>query len=297
MDIPVRSEPRISVCVPTRGRPSALARCLAALGRSTLPAGALEVVVVGDGPDVEAPPSGAAGDVPVVWRTRPRGGPAAARNLAAELAGAPTLAFLDDDCVPAVDWAERMLAAVDAAPGSIVAGRVRNGLPENRWATASQMVLDVVVEMYNARPGQPGFAPTSNLAMRRDVFAGIGGFDERFRTAAAEDRDFCDRSYDAGHPLVLDETAVVEHFHDLDARSFVSQAASYGRGEVTYREVCAERGRRPNVVRRSFYMKLLLAGLSYGPRRGVPLVGLAAASQLVFLANYWRAGGSRAAAP
>jgi GT2 family glycosyltransferase len=297
MDISVRSEPRISVCVPTRGRPFALARCLAALGRSTLTAEALEVVVVGDGPEVEAPVPGAAGDVPVVWRTRPRGGPAAARNLAAHLAGAPTIAFLDDDCVPAEDWAERILAAVDAAPDSIVAGRVRNGLPENRWATASQLVLDVVVDMYNARPGEPGFAPTSNLAMRRDVFTAIGGLDERFRTAAAEDREFCDRSHDAGHALVIEETAVVEHFHDLDARSFVSQAASYGRGEVTYRAVCAERGRRPNVVRRSFYMKLLLAGLSYGPRRGVPLVCLAATSQLVFLANYWRAGAWRAAAP
>jgi GT2 family glycosyltransferase len=296
MDIQMPS-PRISVCVPTRGRPAALGRCLAALGRSTLPADELEVVVVGDGPDVGPPPPGAAGEVPVVWRTRPRGGPAAARNLAAELAGAPVLAFLDDDCVPAADWAERLLARVDAAPGSIVAGRVRNGLPHNHWATASQMVLDVVVEMYNTRPGLPGFAPTSNLGMRRDVFAAIGGFDERFRTAAAEDRDFCDRSHAAGYPLLLEETAVVHHFHDLDARSFLSQAASYGRGEVTYRAVCVERGQRPNLVRRSFYMKLVLAGLSHGPRRGVPLVCLAAASQLVFLANYWRAGASRAAAP
>jgi len=250
-------------------------------------------VVVGDGRDVEAPSPGAAGDVPVVWRTRPRGGPAAARNLAAELASAPALAFLDDDCVPAADWAERILAQVDAAPEAIVAGRVRNGLPENRWATASHMVLEVVVDLYNARPGEPGFAPTSNLAMRRDVFMALGGLDERFRTAAAEDREFCDRSYDAGHPLVMEETAVVEHFHDLDGRAFLAQAASYGRGEVTYRAVCAERGRRPNVVRRSFYLQLVLAALAHGPRRAVPLVGLAAASQLVFLANYWSAGWSR----
>lgn len=288
--------PRISVCVPTRGRPAALGRCLAAVGRSTLSAEELEVVVVGDGPDVGSPAPGAAGDVPVVWRTRPRGGPAAARNLAAELARAPVLAFLDDDCVPAADWAERLLARVDAAPGAIVAGRVRNGLPHNHWATASQMVLDVVVEMYNTRPGQPGFAPTSNLALRRDVFMGLGGFDERFRTAAAEDRDFCDRSHAGGHPLVMEETAVVHHFHDLDARSFLSQAASYGRGEVTYRALCTERGQRPNVVRRSFYLQLVLAALSHGPRRALPLMCLAAVSQLVFLANYWGAAASSVAA-
>lgn len=285
------------MCVPTRGRPAALGRCLAALGRSTLSSDELEVVVVGDGPDVEPPPPGAAGELPLVWRTRPRGGPAAARNLGAELASAPTVAFLDDDCVPAAGWAERLLAGVEAAPSAIVAGRVRNGLPRNRWAAASQMVLDVVVEMYNARPGQPGFAPTSNLGMRRDVFMGLGGFDERFRTAAAEDRDFCDRAHAGGHSLVMEETAVVHHFHDLDARSFLSQAASYGRGEVTYRALCAERGQRPNVVTRSFYLELVLAALSHGPRRALPLVCLAALSQLVFLANYWGAGASRAAVP
>jgi GT2 family glycosyltransferase len=287
----------MSVCVPTRGRPLALARCLAALGRATLGPDELEVVVVGDGRDVEPPAQGAAGELPVVWRARPRGGPAAARNLAVELASAPTIAFLDDDCVPAPDWAERILARVDAEPGAIVAGRVRNGLPDNRWATASQMVLDVVVEAYHERPGEPGFAPTSNLAMRRDVFLALGGLDERFRTAAAEDRDFCDRSHEAGHALVLEGSALVEHFHDLDARSFVSQAASYGRGEVTYRAVCAERGRKPNVVRGNFYVRLLRAALSHGPRRGLPLVVLAAANQVVFLANYWRAGASRIAAP
>jgi GT2 family glycosyltransferase len=288
--------PRISVCVPTRGRPLALARCLAALGRSTLAPNELEVVVVGDGPDVEPPAPGAAGEVPVRWRTRPRGGPAAARNLAARLASAPTLAFLDDDCVPSADWAERILARVEAEPSAVVAGRVRNGLPGNRWATASHMVLEVVVDMYNARPGQGGFAPTSNLAMRRELFLGLGGLDERFRTAAAEDRDFCDRSHDAGHALVIEETAVVEHLHDLDARGFLAQAASYGRGEVTYRALCAERGRRPNVVRRSFYLQLVLAALSHGPRRAVPLVCMAAASQLVFLANYWSARSARPAA-
>ncbi|MEA2365610.1 MAG: hypothetical protein QOI32_1122 [Thermoleophilaceae bacterium] len=277
------------MCVPTRGRPTALARCLAALGRSTLAPEAFEIVVVGDGTDVECPARGAAGAVPVVWRTRPRGGPAAARNLAAELARAPVLAFLDDDCVPEVDWLERILARVEAEPEAIVAGRVRNGLPDNRWAAASHMVLEVVVDMYNARPGEAGFAPTSNLAMGRDVFRSLGGLDERFRTAAAEDREFCDRSHDAGHPVVIEDAAVVEHFHDLDGRAFLAQAASYGRGEVTYRAVCAEHGRKPNVVRRSFYLRLVLAALAHGPRRAVPLVCLAATSQLVFLASYWSA--------
>src|SRR4051794_39848197 len=217
--------PRISVVVPTRGRPTQLDACLSALGRSTLPAGTLGIGVVGGGEGV-APPSGA---LPVVWRSQPHGGPAAARNHGARVAQAPVIAFTDDDCRPRPDWAERMLARVEREPDALVGGRVCNGLPDNLWSEASQLVLDVVVDMYNGRPGMPGFTPSSNVAMRRDAFEAIGGFDERFRTAAGEDRDFCDRCFAAGHPIVLERGAVVDHYHALDPRRFARQYAAYGR--------------------------------------------------------------------
>jgi GT2 family glycosyltransferase len=281
--------PRISVVVPTRGRPAALAACLAALARSTLDAEALELVVVGDGDDVAPPPQGAGGRFPLVWRPQPQGGPAAARNHGARVARAPVLAFTDDDCRPAPDWAERMAERVERDPAALVAGAVRNGLPRNLWSSASQLVLDVVVDMYNGRPGLPGFAPSSNIAMRRETFTAAGGFDERFRTAAGEDREFCDRCFAKGHPLVLEPAAVVEHFHHLDARRFIGQYAAYGRGEVTYRAVSAAGGGQANVIDESFYLRLLQASLSHGPVRGAALAILVAASQVAFMASFWAA--------
>jgi GT2 family glycosyltransferase len=280
------SAPRISVVVPTRGRPASLAACLAALGRSTLAPGELEVIVVGDGEDVAKPAPDAASPFALTWLPQRRSGPAAARNRGAGAARAPVLAFTDDDCEPRPDWAERMLARVEAAPGALIGGTVRNGLPENPWAATSQLVLDVVIEMYNGRPGAPGFNPTSNLALRRDVFADVGGFDERFRAAAAEDRELCDRYHAAGHPLLLAGDAIVDHFHDLDVRGFCRQSASYGRGEMTYRVVCAEQGRPANLVRNSFYQRLVRAALSHGVRRGSPMILRALANQIVFLASY-----------
>jgi GT2 family glycosyltransferase len=284
--MPGVTAPLISVVVPTRGRPDAIATCLASLGRSSLAPEAIEIIVVGDGADVSAPPPQAAGAIPVTWRRQPHSGPAAARNLGARIARAPVLAFTDDDCAPQRDWAARMLAQVEAAPAALAGGVVCNGLPENPWSAASQLVLEVVVDMYNGRPDAPGFVPTSNLALRRDVFEALGGFDERFRSAAAEDRDFCDRAHAAGYPLVIVPEAIVDHFHDLDVRGFCRQSAAYGRGEVTYRAVCAEQGRPANVVRHSFYQRLVRAGLKHGARRGSALIARAAVNQLVFLASY-----------
>jgi GT2 family glycosyltransferase len=281
--------PAISVVIPTRGRPGALAACLAGLGRSTLAPEALEIIVVGDGEDVSGPAADAAGRFGFEFHTQPHSGPAAARNRGARLARAPVVAFTDDDCVPVPAWAERMHAEVTANPSAVVAGVMRNGLPGNPWSSAGQLVHELVIDMYNGRPGWPGFAPTSNIAMRRDVFEALGGFDERFRSAAAEDREFCDRCFAEGHALLLTDTAV-DHFHHLDARGLWRQFEAYGRGERTYRAVCAERGRPPNLIRHHFYRKLVARALS--PRRtprGPGLAARALLSQIAFKVGDWGA--------
>jgi GT2 family glycosyltransferase len=277
------ASPQISVVVPTRDRPAALARCLAALGRTTLDPDQLEIVVVGDGDDVAPPAEGAAGAVPVRWLGGPHRGPAAARNLGARAARAPVVAFTDDDCAPAPGWAERMLRAVEARPDTLVGGWMRNGLPDNPWSSASHHVLEVFVDLYNARPGSPGFAPTSALAMRREVFTAIGGLDESFPTAAAEDRELCDRAAAAGFPIVLERGAVVDHHHELDLRGFLRQSAAYGRGELTYEAVTAEHGRTPDVMTDRFYRELVLRALRrHGLVGGVPMLLRVAASQAAF---------------
>jgi GT2 family glycosyltransferase len=287
--------PRISVVIPTIGRPAALERCLNALGEQTLDPREIEIVVVGDGSAVAPPAPGAAGAATLVWRRQAHSGPAAARNLGVRTARAGTIAFTDDDCAPRADWAERLLAATEAHPRRIVGGGVVNGLPHRPWSAASHLMLDVVVDMYNGRDGRAGFAPTSNLAMRRDVFDAVGGFNEAFRTAAAEDREFCDRAHAAGHDLVLARDAVVDHFHDLDLRRYWRQNASYGRGEVAYRGACADHGRPINIVESGFFWRLGRDAFAGGRRRGLIVTGRLVAGQVAFISSFW-ATRARAAA-
>ncbi|MGH3142693.1 MAG: glycosyltransferase, partial [Gaiellales bacterium] len=114
-DRPARrdAQPLISVIVPTRDRPAALARCLGALASQTA-ADALEVIVVDDG-------SRAADEVREVVALHRRarliqragGGPAAARNAGGQHARGAVLCFTDDDCAPQQEWAERLAEALD----------------------------------------------------------------------------------------------------------------------------------------------------------------------------------------
>src|SRR4051795_13441021 len=101
--------PRASVVIATHDRPQRLKRALRALREQTLPADQFEVIVVddGSGPDTQQllEREQAAGGLQLrVERRSPAGGPARARNAGWRTAGAPLVAFTDDDCEPGPAW-------------------------------------------------------------------------------------------------------------------------------------------------------------------------------------------------
>jgi glycosyltransferase involved in cell wall biosynthesis len=251
--------PEVSVVVPTRDRPASLARCLAALERQR-DAGPLEVVVVDDGSESAAEVAAVVTRSPPARLVRAAGrGPAAARNAGVRAARGRVVCFTDDDCLPAPTWAARLGAALaagaDAAGGATV---VAGSAPLD---VASQTVVSHLVAHGGRR-----FAPTSSLACRRELAAGLP-FDERFPDAAGEDRDWCARLEAAGLRLELVPDAVVRHHPALTPRSFWRQHVRYGRGARAFRSGRAEPLERP-----AFYLRLLASGFARGPVVGLLVV-------------------------
>jgi glycosyltransferase involved in cell wall biosynthesis len=219
----------VSVVVPTRDRPDALARCLRALDAQDT--GDFEVVVVDDGSldrtAVHAAVAGAARARVVDGAGR---GPAAARNLGARRAVGGILCFTDDDCEPAPEWVRALSGRIDGG-SAVVAGPTRPG-SDDAYVRASQIVTNHVVDA--SRDGDTvGFAPTSNVACRRDVFDAVP-FDEHFPTAAGEDRAWCDALTAAGHRIDWSPAAWVLHTPALDASAFWRQHVRYGAGAYRY---------------------------------------------------------------
>ena len=60
-------------------------------------------------------------------------------------------------------------------------------------------------------PGPRLLLPTLNLSLRREVFESVGGMDESFPGAAAEDADWTIRIRRGGRRLWFDPAAVVAH--------------------------------------------------------------------------------------
>ena len=283
--------PAWSVLIPAYNRPQRLQGCLDALAQLAAPEGGFEVVVVDDGSEpalqeqVE-PPAGLALRI----LRQDNAGPATARNYAAKAARGDWLAFTDDDCHPHPGWLTSFQAAINGDESVLAGGHTVNALTDCAPAAASQLLLNYLHEYFNDRQGGATFFPSNNYGMSKSAFEQIGGFDESFPLAAAEDRDFCDRAIEAGVRLVFAPEAGIDHYHGMNLRGFWKQHFNYGRGAYAYHRLRAERqadavGCEPL----RFYVSLVRYPLAkFGLLRGAKLSLLMAISQVANVAGYLR---------
>jgi len=229
------SGPVATIVIPTFARPRQLQACLAALAKQTL-AEPWEVVVVDDG----SPQSLA--NVVSLWAGRldlrvirqDNAGPAAARNRGVQEARGTFIAFTDDDCLPHPQWLETLVGVARERPTALVGGTTVNGLGGELFASASQLIVDLVYAHFNADPENAYFLTSNNVLCARERFLALGGFDHSFPRAGAEDRDFCDRWRSAGWPIIWRPEARVEHRHSQTMGKFMDLHLRYGRGAYIY---------------------------------------------------------------
>ena len=152
------------------------------------------------------------------------------------------------------------LVMVDPTTQTVaLGGRTINAESNTLFGIASQNVVDFLYAWYNRDASDAGFFATNNLLCGRAAFLFIGGFDESFRSAAAEDRDFCDRWREHGRRLVFVPDAVVRHHQRSTFAAFFKQHAVYGRGAVDLHLARDRRGvERPHLEPARFYSSLLL---------------------------------------
>jgi glycosyltransferase involved in cell wall biosynthesis len=193
----------ISVVIPTHDRPAGLARLLEALDRQGLSTNRYEVIVCDDGSTVPvAIPAGREPPVTVVRHAQPRG-PGAARNSGWRRAGAPIVAFIDDDCVPTYGWLEALVGAADQTPGpAVLQGQIRPSPAQEAELGPLSHTIEVT--------GPSRLFVSANIAYSRSLLEQLGGFDERF-TKAAEDAELGARAMQAGAQARFVADALVHH--------------------------------------------------------------------------------------
>jgi len=196
--------PRVSAIVPVRDGERHVARCIEALLAQSWPSERLEIWVVDDASRDATRERVKAFPVRRLALPVARG-PYAARNAALREAGGEVLAFTDSDCIPAKDWIERGVAALDREGADLAAGRVRFRFSRRRSAAE---LLDSITNLDQQRSvGERGVAKTGNLFATRRVIDAIGPFTER---RSGCDVEWTGRASGAGFALVYAPDALVE---------------------------------------------------------------------------------------
>lgn len=249
-----------SIVVPTYNRPTSMARCLEALSHQAFAQAEFEVIVVDDGSDkpLDGLLAAFSSRLNITSLRQQNTGPAGARNAGLRVARGQFIAFTDDDCSPAPHWLAQLKSRFARDPKCAVAGRASNGLTENPYSVASQMLVDYLLNYYNNDDKTSHFGTSNNLTFPRQALLDMGGFDETFTMSAAEDRELVDRWINHGNRLVYDPEVEVLHFHDMNLRGFTRQHMNYGRGARRYHLIRAQ-NRRGSVRLEpfSFYAGLL----------------------------------------
>jgi GT2 family glycosyltransferase len=284
-------DPFFSIIIPTYNRPRQILSCLQALSCLDYPRNLLEVIVVDDGSEklsenIVGPFSD---HLDLTFYSQLHTGPAGARNAGAERAKGTILVFTDDDCTPAPDWLKALAMRFQKTPDCIIGGPTVTTLTHNLYSTASQLLIDYLHSHYNNDPNNACFLTTSNLAVPKDRFNALGGFDQNFLRAGGEDREFCHRWLHNGFRMIYAPEVVVHHTHVLTFLAFWRQHFNYGRGAFQFRRISAHRGQKQSRLEPlSFYVHLLCYPFSLlNVRHKTIFFALFAMSQAANAAGYF----------
>lgn len=244
-----------SVVVCTRDRPAILATCLKVLQQLHYPA--FEVVVVDNAPttdDTQECFVRLVGDDPRFRYVRePLPGLSRARNRGLREATAKRVAFTDDDVQVDPWWLHGIAAGFgrDSDAGCVtgLAAPAELDHPsqhyfDRRYSWASHMErrvfnLDSDRDPSPLYPYSAGiFGTGANFAVDRELFEGLGGFDEALGAGSpsggGEDLDAFVRVLLAGRSLVYEPSAIVWHVHRADASALRRQIFYYGCGLTAF---------------------------------------------------------------
>ncbi len=162
----------------------------------------------------------------VVLRNRQRKGASPTKDLAARAAHGDVLVFMDAHCKPEPRAIERLVEAVESCDGQAIVSAAIAVLDIERWTNdtgslglANEVELEDFAWRWHeahelVRRGPFIESPSAigcALAMSRELYERLGGFDPDMREWGLEDAEIGVKSWMLGHPVYCDPRSVVGH--------------------------------------------------------------------------------------
>ncbi|MCR4909938.1 MAG: glycosyltransferase [Bacteroidales bacterium] len=225
---------KYSLIIPVYNRPDEVSELLASIASQSFRD--FEVLVVEDGSSVKCEDivNQYAEKLDIKYLFKENGGPAMARNYAAERAEGEYLLILDSDTVLPEGYFEAIDSFLSDNTPDAFGGPDRGGddfTPVQKAISYSMTSFFTTGGIRGGKRKITRFFPRSfNMGVRREVFAKLGGFSEmRF----GEDVDFSMRVVEAGFTTALIPDAWLYHKRRTDFRKFFRQVRNSGKARIS----------------------------------------------------------------
>jgi cellulose synthase/poly-beta-1,6-N-acetylglucosamine synthase-like glycosyltransferase len=214
-------KPSVSVVIPAYNSADTIAETVQACLNQDYPA--VEVIIIDDGSTDDT--GKIVRQYPVRYARQENSGPAAARNTGWKQAHGEIICFTDSDCVPEPTWVSKLVSmlADERVGGAGGSYSIRN--PQNLLAAC---VHEEITQRHLCIPRQVDYLGGFNVCYRRTVLEAVGGFDQGYRTASAEDNDLSYRVKKQGYELLFDADARVAHLYPTRLIRYLRRQAEHG---------------------------------------------------------------------
>jgi O-antigen biosynthesis protein len=227
---PVRIEPadrvRVSIIIPVYNKYEYTAACLHSIAEHTR-AGEFEIIVVDD----------CSSDHTAGWLERCSGlrvirnetnaGFIRSCNAGAQAATGEFLVFLNNDTTVTTGWLESLIGTFERIPDAGVVG-ARLVYPDGRLQEAGGIIFNDASGWNYGRDDDPDrpqynfvneadYVSGACLAIRRDDFQQLGGFDTRFAPAYYEDTDLCFQVRAMSKRVIYQPAATIVHHEGISS--------------------------------------------------------------------------------
>lgn len=224
--LPRSETPRASIVIPVHDHFAHTLGCLRSIARHA-GACAFEVIVVDDASGDETPQRLAQISGIRTLRNAQNLGFIGTCNAGAAIARGEFLVFLNNDTAVTPGWLEALLGTFDARADCGIAG-AKLVYPDGRLQEAGGIVFadgsgwnygrfdDPAAPAYNYLR-EADYCSGAAIAIRRELFARLGGFDARYAPAYYEDTDLAFRVREAGLKVWYQPAATVVHFEGVSS--------------------------------------------------------------------------------
>jgi cellulose synthase/poly-beta-1,6-N-acetylglucosamine synthase-like glycosyltransferase len=220
------------------------------------------------------------------------GGPAKARNIGIKNANGEVVLFIDADCVADPTWLKTIVKRVERGDVAGAGGIYVTRNPEN-WI-ANFIGADIEYRYLNMG-AYTDFVGSYSACFKKDVILEVGGFDEDFKEASAEDNDLCYRIVERGYKLACEPNARVMHSHPSTLQKFIRQQFKRAMWRIllykkNIRWVRGDKYAKANTLIQPIILAMsflgLIFGLIYAHLSMLPIVALMAGVTFLIALNF-----------